>query len=278
MPFDDSSPEDILESNTQFHDAWRFFARGSAGGEALDLDGVSIAASHVPWAMMNAAFVPHPVRTPGELTHAAHTAALHFAPHGRAWMLAVCEDWVPAPLRERLDTLFAPHGLSPSLVATGMVAERLVPEWRPLPRLSVRETHDSRGRCDLADINSLSYEVPVATGRRTFDVPGLFSGDNRGYVGYRLEAAATCAAVRRGPGAAYVSMVATLPAHRRLGLAEALLRHALAEARRDWGLERTVLHATPVGLPVYRRLGYRPVTRFRFFMAAAPTTSPRAAR
>jgi ribosomal protein S18 acetylase RimI-like enzyme len=274
MPFDDSSPEDILESNTLFHDAWRFFARASASGEVLELPEVSIAASHVTWAMMNAAFVPRPVETEEALRRAARAAAHYFAPHPRAWMLAVCEDWVPGPLRDRLNVLFAPQGLRPVLVATGMVAERLLPELRPPPRLRWHAASDSRGRCDLADINALSYDVPVATGRKTFDVPGLFTGDNRGYVGYRLDAAATCAAVLRGVGAAYVSMVATHPAHRQLGLAEAVMRHALAEARRDWGLERTVLHATPAGLSVYRRLGYRPVTRFRFFMADVPRASP----
>jgi ribosomal protein S18 acetylase RimI-like enzyme len=63
-------------------------------------------------------------------------------------------------------------------------------------------------------------------------------------------------------------MVATLPAHRGLGCAEAVMRHALAEAHRTWGVERTVLHATPEGLPVYRLMGYRPVTRFRVYLAA----------
>jgi ribosomal protein S18 acetylase RimI-like enzyme len=66
---------------------------------------------------------------------------------------------------------------------------------------------------------------------------------------------------------AYIAMVATLPAHRQLGCAEAVMRHALAEAKQAWGMERTVLHATPAGLPVYQRMGYRPVTRFHFYMA-----------
>jgi len=262
------STEDIHESNTQFQEAWRFFARNSAAGQVLDLPEVSIASSNVAWAMMNAAFLPGPVDTEEALTRAASAAARYFEPQRRGWMLALCEDWVPAPLRERAGTLLVPHGLRSALVATGMVAERLVPSLRPPPRLEVRQALDSQGRRALADVNARSYDVPMATGRATFDVPGLFSGDNKGFVGYRHEEAATCAAVLRGHDAVYVSMVATHPTHRRLGLAEAVMRHALAEAHRDWGLERTVLHATPEGLPVYRRMGYRPVTRFRFYMAA----------
>ncbi|WP_434388136.1 GNAT family N-acetyltransferase [Melittangium boletus] len=261
------SSDDVHESNARFQEAWRFFARQSAAGEVLDLPGVSIASSNVAWAMMNAAFPPGPVDTERALSDAAATAARHFAPKRLPWMLAVCEDWVPTPLRERAGALLAPHGLRPAVVATGMVAERLVPPLNLLPRLEVRQAQDSRGRMDLADVNSHSYDMPVATGRATFDVPGLFAGDNLGFVGYRHEQAATCAAVMRGESAAYVSMVATHPTHRRLGLAEAILRHVLGVAQLQWGLERSVLHATPEGLPVYRRLGYRSVTRFCFYMA-----------
>jgi predicted GNAT family N-acyltransferase len=56
--------------------------------------------------------------------------------------------------------------------------------------------------------------------------------------------------------------------HRKVGCAEAVMRKALAEAHRTQGLRRTVLHATAEGYPVYLRMGYRPVTRIHFYMAA----------
>ena len=261
------SHEEIHESNTQFHGAWRFFASNSVAGEVLDLPEVCIASSNVSWSMMNAAFLPSPVETEEALERAARTAARHLAPRGRGWMLALCEDWVPARLRERAGELFAPHGLKLSLVATGMVAERLAPAMRTQPALEVHQAKDSRGRGDLADVNARCYDVPLPTGREAFDVPGLFEGDSKGFVGYRQGEAATSAAVMRVDSVAYVSMVATLPSHRQLGCAEAVMRHALTEAERAWGIERTVLHATPAGLPVYLRMGYRPVTRFHFYMA-----------
>jgi ribosomal protein S18 acetylase RimI-like enzyme len=208
------------------------------------------------------------VETEEALARAAAAAARYFAPGGHGWMLALCEDWVPPRLRARAEALFAPHGLTPSMVATGMVAESLAPSMRPLPVLDIRQATDTGGRRHLADINAHCYDVPLPVGREAFDVPALFSGDGRGYVGFRQGEAATSTAVLRVDGVAYISMVATLPAHRQLGCAEAIMRHSLAEAHRVWGIERTVLHATPAGLPVYRRMGYRPVTRFHFYMAA----------
>ncbi len=262
------STDEIHESNTQFHGAWRFFARHSVAGEVLDLPEVSIASSNVPWPMMNVAFLPAPVETEEELTRAAAAAASFFVPKRRTWMLALCEDWVPPRLRERAGALFAPHGLKPSMQATGMVAERLAPSMRPQPMLEVRQAKDSAGRRDIADVNARCYDVPLEAGHKTFDVPSLFSGDSKGFVGYRQGQAATSAAVIRVDDVAYIFMVATLPAHRQLGCAEAVMRRALDEAKRAWGIERTVLHATPAGIPVYRRMGYRPVTRFHFYMAA----------
>ena len=265
------SLDEIHESNTQFHGAWRFFARHSPAGEVLDLPEVSIASSNVSWTMMNVAFLPTPVDTPEVLERAAAAATHYFQPRGRGWMFALCEDWLSPRLRERVGELLAPHGLTLSLMATGMVTERLAPVMRPMPALEVHHAWDKQGRTDLADVNARCYALPLETGREAFDHPGLFEGDHKGFVGYRQDEAATGAAVMRLGGVAYVSMVATLPAHRRLGCAEALMRQALAEAHRHWGVERTVLHATALGLPVYRRLGYRPVTRFHFYMAPAPT-------
>jgi ribosomal protein S18 acetylase RimI-like enzyme len=265
MPLDE-----IHESNTQLQGAWRFFARSSRAGEVLDLPEVSIASSHVSWSMMNAAFLPRPVETEEALERAAATAESYFAPKGRGWMLALCEDWVPPRLRTRAGELLAGHGLKLSLVATGMVAERLAPAFHPPPTLDIRQTTDSAGRCHLADLNARCYDMPLEVGREAFDVPAMFSGDGKGYVGFRQGVAASTAAVIRVDDVAYISMVATLPAYRRLGCAEAVMRRALDEAKHAWGIERTVLHATPAGLPVYRRMGYQPVARFHFYMAAPP--------
>ena len=69
------------------------------------------------------------------------------------------------------------------------------------------------------------------------------------------------AAVVAGGGAVGVYNVATLPGRQRCGYGEAVMRHALAEARREHGLERVILQSTPAGLRLYERMGFRTVTR-----------------
>lgn len=44
-------------------------------------------------------------------------------------------------------------------------------------------------------------------------------------------------------------------------LAEAVMRHCIGEAQKAMGIIRTGLHATEVGLPLYRALGYQSLSR-----------------
>jgi predicted acetyltransferase len=45
------------------------------------------------------------------------------------------------------------------------------------------------------------------------------------------------------------------------------MRHALKEARREHGIERTTLQSTPAGYGIYERMGYRTVTKVTVYAA-----------
>lgn len=271
MPIDE-----ILESNAQLLGAWSFFARHSPAGEVLELPDVHIASSNTPWPMLNVALLKGPVETEEALQRAAAAAQRYFEPRGNGWIFAVCEDWLAPSIRPRAAELVAPYGLKVGMDTTGMVTERLVEPVRPLPALELRPVEDAHGRNAVADINALAYDVPRDMVRAALDVPAYFAGEGLGVgcVGYRDGEAVSSATVLPVDGVAYVAMVATLSAHRRQGCAEAVIRQALAEAHRTQGLQRTTLHATPEGLPVYLRMGYRAVTRIHFYMASIPPTRP----
>jgi hypothetical protein len=59
--------------------------------------------------------------------------------------------------------------------------------------------------------------------------------------------------------------VATSKTHRGLGLAELVIRTSLEDAGKSTGIERTILHATDDGFPVYLRMGYRSVVKFPLY-------------
>jgi len=64
-----------------------------------------------------------------------------------------------------------------------------------------------------------------------------------------------------------IQYVATEAAHRRRGLASRLLLAVMAAARAD-GARTATLQASPDGLPVYERLGFRRVATLRAFLRA----------
>jgi GNAT superfamily N-acetyltransferase len=73
--------------------------------------------------------------------------------------------------------------------------------------------------------------------------------------------ASSAAVLPFGRKVAWVSMVLTLPERRGRGYATALMAHALAAL--DASGHRAVLDATPLGQPVYEKLGFAPFWSFR---------------
>jgi ribosomal protein S18 acetylase RimI-like enzyme len=234
-----------------------------------DTPEVYIASANAPWAILNAAFLPKPVETEAGLERSLATAARHFASSTTGWTYIVCDDWLAPSVREKAPALFMAHGLKRTLNAIGMVAERLQPPTRPLPALEIRQATSDEALRHIADINAMAYDTPLEAARASVVVPAMFQGDCRGYVGYVQGKAVSVAAIVRVDGIAYVAYVATLAEYRRRGYAEAVMRHGLEEAQRHWGLERTVLHATDAGRPVYLRMGYQDVANFGFYMSAS---------
>ncbi|MBV8818944.1 MAG: GNAT family N-acetyltransferase [Acidobacteriaceae bacterium] len=81
-----------------------------------------------------------------------------------------------------------------------------------------------------------------------------------GCFGLRVddEVVATTTTVCFGSELAWIGMVLTLPAFRRLGFARVLMQHAL-EVLQARGLRLIGLDATPMGQPLYESLGFRSV-------------------
>ena len=84
----------------------------------------------------------------------------------------------------------------------------------------------------------------------------LWQDDTYGFVGYQDGKAVSSAAVMPVAGTVYVALVATLPEAQRNGYAETVMRHAVAQGQQAMGTRHTTLHATDMGLPVYRAMGY----------------------
>ena len=192
---------------------------------------MSIASAGVTFQMFNAAFLSAPVASEAELARRIMLAALHFGSRGQEWAYWVCDEWLEGKARSKSRKIFERHGLRHSVDLPGMIAERVAPPDRPLPPVEVRRVRNSAGRDAFCGIGSACFHVPFQWFQEVFDNESVWERF-ASYVGYVDGEAVCTAATVIGCDAIGVYNVATLPDRQRLGYAEAVMRHALDDARR----------------------------------------------
>lgn len=260
----DTAQSLIDESHRQIQEAWRYFALQLPGGSATAESGVLLTNGRSPLAFMNAVFLTTPAATADDLRARLDLAAGHFREGGHPFVFMPGEDMLGS-LAGGVTDLCTECGLGYMMPMTGMAADALAPPARPLPDLEYRTVTDAEMRDAVGDINAAGYDIPAEAMRAATSVPSLWDG-MLGVVGLDDGLPVSTASVVPVDGVAYVALVATLPSHQGRGLAEAVMRRALDLSRERWGTERTVLHATPAGNPVYTRMGYRPTSTFHVYV------------
>jgi ribosomal protein S18 acetylase RimI-like enzyme len=241
-------------------ESFRIIAASRRAGELRELHGVSIASAGSTFQMFNAAFLSDQVASAAELSRRILLPTVHFNARGLEWAYWVCEDLMEPAARRRSRQLFEKHGLRHSVDLPGMVAERLKPPVRRLPAVEARRVRNAATREAFCAIGSLCFHVPLAWFCEVFDSDSVWE-NFAGWVGYVDGEAVSTTAIVMGAGAVGVYNVATVPEQQRRGYGEALMRHAVAEARREHGVEQVILQSTPAGYKLYERMGFQTVTR-----------------
>jgi GNAT superfamily N-acetyltransferase len=258
--------KEVNESNRQAQLVWEDWARHHSKGEIVRYPGVTAAWCHAQWPLVNATIITSPTDDDQELARRVQTAIEHGCQRDKLWLLVCCQEWLPRGGDAMAEEILARHGLHQAMAMTGMVTEELLPPTRPAAGLDLRPVTDAETRCKVADINAVSYEVPLEWGREVFSEASVWHNDWFGCVAYADGKAVATSTTMISDGIRYVGLVATLPEFRHRGYAEAAMRHSLEMAYRATGIKRTVLHATAMGKPTYERMGYRSVTTFTIYM------------
>ena len=154
---------------------------------------------------------------------------------------------------------------SPCMLVEAPVADAAVPAGIRIERM-----RELRHVQDAVRINAEAYEalrLPAAETRVFFGQPqALLSPQVTGFVAYRgAEPVSTALTLHSGEGAG-VYWVGTAASAQRMGLAEVCTRLA-TNAGFAAGARAVTLQASPLGEPIYRRMGYRNYDRqlrFRF--------------
>lgn len=194
-------------------------------------------------------------------------------PLGRNVMWHVGPSARPTDLAKRLESA----GFKSSAVGIGMTLPLGAVVRPPQPEgLQLREGRGEADLLDWLDTFGRAFQSKAPTGRdHPWFVPfghlALGNGPCRIFTARVDGRPVACSLAFVGGGAVGVYGVGTDPEFRGRGYGSAVTLAGI-----DWGRERgadlAILHATELGEPVYRRLGFEAVTEVTQWVAAAPET------
>jgi GNAT superfamily N-acetyltransferase len=135
---------------------------------------------------------------------------------------------------------------------------------------NVRRVEDPGERDAWARTFAVGYGLPPEWARALFDVYASLEDRGgparplRSYVAYGAGVPVATSTLFLGAGVAGIYDVATLPEARGRGHGAAVTLAPLLEAR-SLGYRIAILHASPMGHPMYERLGFRDVCRLEHY-------------
>lgn len=244
------------------------YALATGRGEIRRMPGLLIASAHTATPVFNsAALTEPPVADAVELDRRLMIAKVFFEARGLPWCFWVCQEMLEPGVRARARAVFERRRLYFASECPGMLAEGVAQPERPLPAVECRRVSSVEERRAFCRITAESFRLPLDATREIYEPERIWETGFVAWVGYLEGRAAGTVATVSVEGAIGVYSLATLPEFRGRGVGEAMVRHAVAQARAETGLERIVLQSSREGEPLYRRLGFRPVSRFAIFLA-----------
>lgn len=187
-----------------------------------------------------------------------------FAPrgHGYTFCLMAHRDG------DIIDTLEA-AGVSRFGNSPGMVIEHRLPESPPPESVTFDQVTDAAGARDFGFVSGAAYAtygMPAQIAQAQFEDDRMLVQPHVAAFVARLDGAPVAAVMTLvSHGVAGIYWVGTTPDARGRGLAEACTRLA-TNAGFDMGARIAALQASVMGEPIYRRMGYREITRYPWFV------------
>jgi hypothetical protein len=256
-----SVDERLRLSHESFEELWRATTRRS-GGTIFETGGMS------PWAgmsespMVNSAVRADPRAAADDVLGRAKD---FFTERGRMWALAVFSS-----IDDDLEAVARDRGFVEIVDMPQMVILDRVEEPAPPAGVELRRVDDPQSIREFGVVNGEAYTVygiPNDVMESNFSEPERWlRPDNSAFVAEVDGAVAAAALVHVSHDAGCVAFVATHSGHRGRGLGE-LVSRAATNAGFGLGAGFVHLQASPMGEPIYARIGYKEIARCRMLLA-----------
>jgi GNAT superfamily N-acetyltransferase len=234
-------------------ESYRVFARTTPGGRIEEVEDLVLVDSLATDSMGNAAMVTAAPKNP---TRTIEKADAFFSAFRRPWILFALPQ-----ASQSLEGAAAERGLRDEGRFPGLLLDP-IPADVPAPPdgVEVRRVKTVKELQTFERTAARAYGVesgPVYEGWLKY--PGF--SFHLAYFRGKPVATATLVASHGIAGIVYVG---TVPESRGRGFARAVVWSAITDGRAQ-GLRASALWATPMGRPMYERMGFRPVTEYRIW-------------
>ncbi len=242
-------------------------------GRAVERAGILLITAPVRYSVFNIALLSAPLTSApdGEFERRISVARDHYDELGSPWSIWVCEDYLARRDVRRMHGFFRGLGLDCIGEPPGMEMPDLHAPRRPLPELDVREVSDAATRSGFSRLANTCFRLPLHYASAVYEREEAWNHPLRMWTAWEKGRVVASAATVSAYGALGIYSVGTLPELRGRGYAEAVMRHAIAEARAAGAEGPLVLQSSPAGLNLYRKLGFKNTTRFSVFATPEAT-------
>lgn len=249
----DTRMTSAARADENLRSAAKGWALACNAGEAWEERGLVVASSGVDMRSFNAAFIttPEGIRQLDNLRTYFERRAVKY----RVRVLdgiAIDEQTLAEDGLER-------HGGIPSLVLAP------IPHADDKPALKIQPIIDAQTLRHHIQVVAAGFEWEPDVLARVFADRLLDSPAWRGFVGYLDGQPVASSQLYLTDGIAGIYYVATLPDQRRRGFGEAMTSHAMREGVAA-GCDISSLQASPMGLPIYTRMGFQQVGYYRTYV------------
>ncbi len=168
-----------------------------------------------------------------------------------------------------LETSLEAHGLTRIMELPGMAIDLHTLNDAPaIDNLDILTVHDSETLKQWVHVAMIGFDTPAELFEPLFAVEselGMGKTPYKRYLGMWQGQPAAIAALYLDAGVAGIYFVATVPEARRQGIGMAVTQAILQEAR-NLGYRLAILQASPMGTPVYARMGFQEYCKLGLYL------------
>jgi len=253
-----------LSRNLTF--AMSAYSASTPCGRRFDISGFTLVDSGLEYGAFNSAILPEGARLQ-EADARLGEASRYFRSVGRPWGFWVCDDLASEIGRPSLHRLATRHRLMLSDEHQGMIADRLTPPRRVLPEADFVAADDPSTQQDFADVCAHVFAVPRDVAFGVYASASYWRAGLRGWVAYQRRRPVAIAATASAGGVIGVYSVGTILSCQHRGYGEAITRYAVQAASHTTARTQIILQSTPAGFPLYRRMGFVPVSPVSVYLS-----------